>query len=117
MHGQVDENINPVRADEAGKVFIREGGRLAPAIGMRRGKPLRDRVRPRGARVADDLEELVVVRFQKRQQEPADRMLAQVRRNITDAQAPLRRGLVVVGPNRLGQGLGIPPAPASVLFQ
>ena len=46
--------------------------------------------------VAGDVELIVVMRFQQRQQKVRDGMLPQVRGNIADLQTPIRRAIVGV---------------------
>jgi hypothetical protein len=76
-----------------------------------------NRVGPGYARVAGDVEAGVVEVGQDRFEEIPDRVLAEVRGDVTDPQQAIRGGVVGVRSCGGRQGRGVPLGPAAVLLK
>ena len=87
--GEVDEHVHAVRADAPREPLIVEAGRVDPLVGEL-AQVLGDLVGAPCVGVADDLDGSAVVLGDDRLDEPRDRVQAEVRRDVADAQAPLR---------------------------
>jgi hypothetical protein len=115
VHGQVDENVDPVLAHEPGDLLVGEAGDVAPDVGVRT-EPRGDPVRTSDIGIAKDLEVFVIMCREQSRREKRLGMVAEVRRNIADAKPAPGRAVV---PMRLGDGclwLGEPAAPQPMLF-
>ena len=116
VHGEIDENVDPVLADHLGEPLVRQAHVRPPYVG---GSPatLGDRVGNVLRGVAEDLEMPMIVRFQQRQQKSPDGVQAEIGRDVADAQAAVGRTVVGVGPDRLRQRRGVLAVPAEVFVQ
>ena len=75
------------------------------------------RIRGLDRGIAEDFKPFVIVVGQKRQKKSADRMYAEIPRNITDAKAPVGRAVVVVRTYRSLQWIRMSSSPAFVFGQ
>ena len=60
MHGQVDENVDPVLADEPGDLLVGKAGDVPPDVGERT-EPRGDLVGTSDIGIAENLEVLVIM--------------------------------------------------------
>ena len=93
VHGQVDENVDPVLADEPGDLLVGKTDDAPPDVGERT-EPRGDLVRTSDIGIAINLEVLVIVCGQKGRREKRLGMVAKVGRNIADSQPAVGRAVV-----------------------
>ena len=93
MHGQVDENVDPVLADQPGDLLVGKAGDVPPDVGQRT-EPRGDLVRTSDIGVAEDLKVFVIMCGEKGRREKRLGMVAKVRRNIADSQPAVGRAVV-----------------------
>src|SRR5207302_9658390 len=87
--GEIDQDVDAVTADLRRNVVVADVDGRAPLVGQR-PEPLRHLIRILDLGVAIDLDLPAVMRDQQRLDEMSDGVAAKVRRDIADAQAPLR---------------------------
>ena len=114
MAGKIYQDIDAVAADLFGKFFIVQSDRAVPVIGEC-AEPLGDRVRCRDFRIAMEFDRGTVMCRQKWLREQGNRMLTEVRRDVADAQSPLRRAIEFKTGMRGQQRHGMLPVPAPKL--
>ncbi len=78
VSGEINENVDRVRADSLGQLLVIVSKRLAPAVGLGT-KALGEVVWARDPRVAKQLEAPSVMMCDDRRKEPADGMVTEVR--------------------------------------
>ena len=96
--------------------FVRESNDVSPLARVpanKLGKP----IRTLHIRVTINREMIVVVRCQQRKNESPDRMLAEIRRNVSDPQFPLGIAIIGVRLNKFLERLGMLLVPAAVFLE
>ena len=114
MHVQIDENIDPIRANLPGNLLVREFPHLPPDIRVP-PQPRRKRIGRRPGVVTKNLKTLFVMRRQQRQNKPAHRLNPKLRRHIPHAQPPLRAPIILKRERRRLQLLHMPLRPPPML--
>ena len=116
VHGQVDENVDPILAHQADDLIVGQAGDVAPDVGERteaRGGC----VRTSNIGVAKNLEVLVIMCREKARHEKRLGVVAKVRRNIADSQPAVERAVVWMRLDQARQRLGKPPAPEPLFLE
>ena len=103
------------RRHRVGELLVGQSQHVAPHVD-RRAAAVGRCVGQRRRRVAEDLELLVVVRLQQRQEESPDRMRAEIWRNVAHPQPAIRGAIVPMRCDRGGQRLGVPLVPTAMFF-
>ncbi len=113
VQGEIDQNIDAVIANCVGQRLIRQARCVNPAIAAP-ADPGGESIGPADAGIRDDLKSLPVVVVEQGGEEPADRMLPEIRRDVADAQPALRRAVIVVRPPKRLQRVCVPLPPGDV---
>src|SRR5262249_54548262 len=114
VHGQVHQDIDTVLANPLCYVLILPTGYAAPTVGTLAevlGHPID--AGPIG--IKEDLELVVVVIPKQRPNVAADDVIAKVRGNVTQPQAPAGRSVIGMGPDLFHERLGMSRTPAPQL--
>jgi hypothetical protein len=105
-----------VRPDQLGGLGVGQAGDVVPGVGQAPQAP-GHRVGPRRPRVAGDVEPGAVEVGQDRLEEVPDGVLAQVRRDVADAQGTVGRAVVGVRTGGRRQGRRVTLRPAAMLLE
>ena len=91
---EVDEDVDLIVANAPDDCFISIGRNNRPPVIGQVAQLFGDAVRNWHVAVAKDLESLPIVPTKDRLDEISDRMLAEIHRDVPDAQPPLRRAII-----------------------
>ncbi len=116
MHGEIDEDVDVVFADQIGGFFVIEGANVLPAVGASLDAD-GEIVGGIDRGVAEDFEGFVVVVGEEREHESADSVGAEVGRDVADAETAVGIAIVFVRADQGFQRRGKFCGPDSVLGQ
>ena len=109
---KIDEQVNAIFPDSGRQRVIGERADLAPQVGAV-PEALSSLIDNGISRIEHDLENCSVVRFENREEGPANHVIAKIRGDVSQAQRPLRIGRVTMhrpGAAQVG-GMALVPRP------
>src|SRR4051794_29037570 len=116
MAGEIDQYVDSIFADPFRERLIGEPMHVAPLVN-RCSQPPRGFILEVDVAVAHEFETAMLVRCNERFAKEIHRMLAEVWRNISDPQSPVRRAIVRVRKSLPGQRFGVPAGPLQMLVE